>query len=255
MSVGPLFIVRLFVLSAVVMATATAAEPWTGVIEVAETISGPEASGVDQRELERYAHVIEERLRQARDELPKDPPTVARVIREDIGFYEAERDRVVVAHGGELTVGRTYYQIKRERMAMIADGARLIIDRGAGTVAGTVDGQPKQANLAAVPSLEATMVITPGPDYTLQDQVYHTQHVHFTVLTRSFDVDFAPGLPNPYAIGLTDSVDSSDPSKQLAELPGLPILIQSKENGQDTVRSLRVVTIDKRDVSEDAFAP
>jgi phosphohistidine swiveling domain-containing protein len=232
-----------------------AAEPWTGVVEVAETISGPEAGGGDQKELERYAHVIEERLRQARDELPKAPPTVARVIREDIGFYEAERDRAVVAHGGELTIGRTYYQIKRERMAMVTDGARLIIDRGAGTVDGTVDGQAKSANLAPVPNPGALDSYTAGADYTLQDHLYHTRHVHFQVLTRTFDVDFAPGLPNPYAIGLVDAGDASDPAKVLATLPGMPIVIASKENGQDTVRSLRVVTIDQRDVSDDAFLP
>jgi hypothetical protein len=231
------------------------AEGWTGVVEVAETISGPQTGGSEQKELERYAHIIEERLRQAHDELATAPPAIARVIREDIGFYEAERDRVVVAHGGELTIGRTYYQIKRERMVMITDGARLLIDRGANTITGTVDGLPKQATLARIPDQPAPQTFAVGPDYTLQELVYHTRHQEFQLLSRSFSVDFVPGLPNPWALSYAEGTDSSDPATELAKLPGLPVLISSKESGQDLTRSLRVVTIDRHDISEDAFAP
>ncbi len=223
--------------------------PWSGMIAVSETINGPNESGGDQLELEHFAHTIEERLRQARSELAAAPPIIARVVREDIGFYETELERVVAARGGALTIGRTSYLIKGDRMLLHADGARLLIDRTSGEASGLVDGQPKTAKLQAMPAQESLDRYPAGPEML----GYETRRLKRTIKGRSYVIDVAPGLPNPYAIGLIENGQDDDLVRQLSELPGLPMMV-SETSGEAT-RSLCVTCVDRHEVADAVFKP
>jgi hypothetical protein len=237
-------------LAALVQAADEAAPPaWSGMIAVSETINGPEASGGDQHELEHFAHVIEDRLHQARAELATAPPLIARVMREDVGFYEAELERVVAARGGALTIGRTIYFIKGDRMLVIADGARLLIDRAAGTATGMVDGQATTAKLQPLPGRDSLDGAPAGANAL----GYDTHRVSRHIKGRTYTIDVVPDLPNPYAIGLIENGQDSDLVSSLAELPGLPMLVSESSN--EATRSLCVTGVDRRDIADSVFAP
>jgi hypothetical protein len=228
---------------------ATAEPAWSGMIAVAETINGPDASGGDQHELEHFAHVIEDRLKQAHAQLEEAPPMVARVIREDIGFYEAELERVVAARGGALTIGRTIYFIKGERMLLIADGARLLIDRAAGEASGMIDGQSTRVKLQLLPTPDGLDDAPAGPPAL----GYETRRVTRHIKGRAYTIDVAPGLPNPYAIGLIENGQDSDLVRALAELPGLPMMVSESSN--EAARSLTVTGVDRREIADSVVAP
>ncbi|MBA3709118.1 MAG: hypothetical protein H0W83_09910 [Planctomycetes bacterium] len=222
-------------------------ESWSGLVTIVESINGPAASSGDQKELEHFAHTIEDRLKQARAMLTTCPPMIARVIREDIGFYEAELERVVAARGGALTIGRTYYIIKGDRMLLVADGARLLIDRVSGDATGQVEGHPISRKLPPIPDAPA---IDDQPNG--QDMLgYPTKHVVRRARGKSYAIDVALNLPNPYAIGLIEGGQDNDLIHELSELPGLPMMVS--EIGGDAVRSLCVVRVDRHEVADMVF--
>jgi hypothetical protein len=222
-------------------------EPWSGLIVIEETINGPAASGSDQRELERFAHVIEDRLKQARGQLEQAPPMIARVIREDIGFYEAELERVVAARGGAFRLGLANYIIKGDRMLLIADSGRMLIDRLAGEAVGQIEGHQTTKKLQPIPEAPPIDDQPSGPDML----GYPTRHLVRRVRGKSYAIDVAPGLPNPYAIGLIEGGQDNDLVSELAELPGLPMMVS--ELGGEAVRSLCVVRVDRHEVADLVF--
>ncbi|MBA2479696.1 MAG: hypothetical protein H0V44_03460 [Planctomycetes bacterium] len=220
---------------------------WSGLIIIEETINGPDASGGDQHELERFAHIIENRLKQARIQLLQAPPMIARVIREDIGFYEAELERVVAARGGAFRMGRTNYIVKGERMLLIADGAKLLVDRVTGEAAGQVEGHQTMRKLQPIPEPTSLDDHPPGPDML----GYPTRHLVRRIRGKSYAIDVAVGLPNPYAIGLLEGGHENDLVRELAEMPGLPMMVS--EVGGEAVRSLCVVRVDRHEVADLVF--
>lgn len=251
---GPRLAALLLLLAGLATPAASAegdAPAWSGVIAVAETISGRDAEGGDRRELERYARAVEERLRQARAELGKAPPFVARVIREDIGFYQAELERVVAARGGALDVGRTTYFVKGNRLLVVTDGARLVVDRATGEARGVIDGHPRTLKLQPVPAPEAMADATVA-EIVLGAERFAVQRVVRRVRGRSYTIAVAAGLPNPYALGLVESSQHDDLVHALAELPGLPMAVT--ETTGEATRRLAVTSIERRELGDAVFS-
>jgi hypothetical protein len=222
-------------------------DAWSGVISVDETIHGPPIQGGDQRELEHFAMAIQDRVHQARSELVKASPFMARLIREDIGFYQTELDRILAEKGGDLKVGHTVYFISGERMLVISDGARLLFNRG--QVDGVVDGHLLQTRVQDPPDLDT---LDDKPDGETM-QGYRTKRVQRHIRDHTYDIDVAVGLPNPYRIGLLDTAQDIDLMRSLADLPGLPMAIS--EVSGDVQRSLHVDTVTALKVSDDIFEP
>jgi hypothetical protein len=239
----------LALLAAAPLAAADNPPPWSGAIRVEETISSPNANGSDRHELEHYAEVIKERQRQARAELTTAPPVVARVLREDIGFYEAELERIAAAGIGQLTLGRTVYFLKGNRMLISSDGARLVVDRGTGEASGVLDGQPVHAKLQPLPTPEDLGDAPAGQPVCELETRRFTRRIQ----GRAYTIDIAPGLPNPYALGLTDGGQESELVRTLAEFPGLPMLVS--ETTGDVTRSLMVKEVSRVDVADSVFTP
>jgi hypothetical protein len=223
--------------------------PWSGVISVDETINGPPAVGGAQSELDHYAQEITDRLRQAHAQMLIAPPFIARVVHEDIGFYEAELERVTDERGGSLLIGHTTYFIKGGRMLMVSDGDRILIDRAKGTAQGVVDGQPLDTKLQDEPDLD-TMEGAPAGE-TING--YPTKRVTLKVKGRSYILDIAPGLPNPYRIGLMERDQDDDLTHALAVYQGLPMNV-SEASGEATL-SLSVVAVDRRAINDRIFRP
>lgn len=233
------------------MAALPAADPpaWSGVISVEESINTVTVKGGDEHELEHFAIELTERLHQARSQVLVAPPFIARVIREDMGFYEAELEKVAAERGGRMLVGRTTYFIKGPRMLILSDGARMVIDRASGTATGVVDGQPVAAGLQHLPDLEPL----PG---IAGDTIagYPTRHTSLRVKDRTYLVDVAPGLPNPYRIGLMANDLADDLVRGLAEYDGLPMRVVENDDNAAS-RELTVAGVDRRDINDGIFAP
>jgi len=228
-------------------ALGAAEEGWSGVISVDEVIHGPAVQGSDQVELEHFALAMKDRLREAHAELVKSTPYIARVIREDIGFYETELERILAEKGGDLTVGHTLYFIKGERMLVISDGARLLINKG--QVDGIVDGHLIHTRVQDPPDLGSLEGKPEGE--TLQG--FKTRRVQRHIRDKVYDIDVAPGLPNPYRIGLLDSAQDLDLMRSLSDLPGLPMAVS--EVSGEIQHSLHVVNIANPNISDEIFDP
>src|SRR5260221_37933 len=129
------------------------AQEWSGTITVVESLVGPAGvGGSDRAELDDYAKLLRERLQKAQQELHTVPPVVALVLREDIGSYQAELERVVLERGEAIKVGTSVFTIKGGRMLISCDGPRLLVDRAANQEVLYVGGRREVVPLAPIPS-------------------------------------------------------------------------------------------------------
>ncbi len=222
--------------------------PWSGVITVDETIKGPAVQGGDQHELEHLALVITDRLHQARSQVMVAPPFVARVLREDMGFYEAELERVAAEGGGAMLIGHVTYFIKGKRMLIDADGATLLIDRGSNAAIGTVDGQPVNTTLQPLTDPEPLEGAKVGETVL----GYPTKRAELHINGKSYDVDVAIGLPNPFRLGLMPSDAGDDLVAALASYDGLPMNVSEKGA---VSRCLTVTGVERQDINDAIFSP
>ncbi len=247
--VRPSWTLPLLLLAPAQAAEPPPAAPWSGVISVDEIIRGPTAQGGDQRELDHDAQVITDRIKQAHSQILTAPPFIARVVREDMGFYQAELERVAAERGGPLPIGHTTYFIKGGRMLVVSDGDRILVDRSKNLAEGVVDGLPFSAKLQAEPdveSLDGAIAVEPIAGYP-------TRRASIKIKGHSFTIDIALGLPNPYRLGLMERDQDDDLVRALAAYQGLPMLVA--ETSTEVSRSLSVISVDRRDINDRIFRP
>ncbi len=245
------FLLTFWVIAGAQVQAATAsADEWQGVISVEQTLrSSAGVTNEDHAELERLATLLEARLREARASQSTAPPTVARVLKEDIGFFESELERVVIARGGELVLGRTEYLVKNRRLLVASDGLRLDLDRAHQRGTGYVGGVAHPVPLLAIPE---AVDLTGKPDgATAFDRA--TKRTEIREGGRVWQVDVIVGLPNPWALGLLATQQESDLFRALATLPGLPVTIEETQG--EAVRRMRVVKLEARALPDALFAP
>jgi len=230
-----------------------AAAEWSGTITVEERIVGPsDVGGNDRVELDDYLKQLESRLRKARQELPTVPPLVARILRGDVGTYEAELERVALARGGVVAIGSTAFVIRGQRMVVLGNGPRLIIDREHGTAVAAGAGKHETIQLAAAPTPHevdkgATEVAVPALGLT-------AKRVDLKAEGKKCQVLVVLGLPNPYALGLLQyhAEDKESLALALSTLPGLPVLVEYTADG--VAHRWVVKQIDRRPVDESVFS-
>jgi hypothetical protein len=217
---------------ALLLATALGAggaADWTGTITVEESLVGPAAvGGSDRVELEDYARLLRDRLQKAQQEVHTAPLTVRRILLEDIGTYQAELERIVIASGKAIQVGTSVFTIKGARMRVTGDGPRLIVDRPRGQELLYVGGRIEPVALAPLPPLRE--IEKDAQDVQLQG----VAGKRFTMRAegKTLTVVLAPGLPNLYAIGLLSGAPDEKDSiaANLATLPGLPLLVEYRSD-------------------------
>jgi hypothetical protein len=220
--------IRPALLLAIALGAARAAE-WAGTITVEESLVGPAAvGGSDRVELEDYSRLLRERLQKAQQEVRTAPLTVRRILLEDIGTYQAELERIVIASGKAIQVSTSVFTIKGGRMRVTGDGPRLIVDRARGQELLYIGGRIEPVALAPLPPLREI-------DKDAQDvQLQGVPAKRFTMRAegKTLTVVLAPGLPNLYAIGLLGGAPDEKDSiaANLATLPGLPLLVEYRSD-------------------------
>lgn len=222
---------------------------FAGTITVAETIAGEQSSGKDQEELSRYAAMVEARLKQATEQLPSAPPMVATTLREDIGFYRAELEKIVVSRGGELILATSSYRISRGRVLLTAQGVMYRIDRNRNTAQALLpDKSVQDLELAPLPAIDAAGG-EPGPVLLgLQTQRYTR-----VLAGKTYRICLAPGLPNVCALALIRGVTDNELFSGVATLPGMPLLIETQDG--NIVRRIVTTELVAKELPDADFAP
>ena len=222
---------------------------FAGTISVAETIAGDQASGTDQEELSRYAAVIEARLKQATEQLPSAPPMVATTLREDIGFYRAELEKIVVSRGGELILATSSYRISRGRVLLISQGVMYRIDRNRNTAQALLpDKTIQELELAPLPAIDASGA-EPGPVLL----GLRTQRFTRVFAGKTYRIYMAPDLPNVCALALIRGVTDNELFSGVATLPGMPLLIETQDGS--IVRRIVTTELVAKELPDADFAP
>ena len=221
---------------------------FAGVVEMADTISGMQADGGDREEFDRYAKTVDERLQKARADLGTAPPVVAQALREDIGFYQAELERIAASTGKELVLSTFTYRISRGRVALTAPPLVYRIDRNRGIAQCLLpDNTVNEVELISMPEVDAT-----GGDDGPAMFGLRTRRYERTIGGKSYSLIMAPDLPNVCAMGAIAGA-TGELFSGIARLPGMPLLIETKDGG--LVRRLVVTRITPRELPDQEFAP
>lgn len=217
------------------IAAQPAVAPVTVVIE--ETITGTDSQGGDAEELRRIAKLERDRIRRAREELPKLTPALARIARQDIGSAEAELTRVLVSSGETASLGRRTFVLAPGRIE-VDDGAHLIVVDLATHEATLKSGdEPRRFKVLAPAAPRPVSEGTPG------QLVRGRPTVAFpcTVEGKRFTAMVDPSLANPFAVLRLDGTDDDPLAAELARLPGFPLLVE--QPGDKVVRRWTAVEI------------
>lgn len=247
-----LFLALLLMLPALAPAALGATGDWSGTITVQQSMVGPTGViGPDKAELDDYAKLIEERLARAKTDLGTASTVVARTLRADIGVYQAELERIALARGGVVAIGTTTFIIDQQRVAVLSDLPRLVVDRAANQALVMGSDAPEPVALAPLAPL---LVIEPSaPELPLLGLT--TRRIELKAEGKKFTVLVAPSLPNPYALCLLAATAEESDSllAVLATIPGMPMQV---EHGTGEVTHRWVVTgIREKVVDAAAFEP
>jgi hypothetical protein len=234
------------VLCVALLGTARAGE-WSGTIEVVQTLSGREVKAGDRRELDAVTADYEGRLAAARERLKQATPSVARVLREDIGTLEAELERVALERGGTVHIGRTTYVIDGNRVFWDGDEAKVVLDHGQGRARIASGTRRDLLPLKAVPEPHMPDDREEGKPLLGRPTVVVTIKAE----DRTFTVRLIAGLPNPYAQTLLPDVDGKSLQAVLARLPGLPAEVEARD--RNLVQRWTVQRIDEGHVDQGVF--
>ena len=222
---------------------------FAGIVDMAETVSGIKDEHQDQAELERYAKQVEGRVAQARADLASAPPMVAQTLKEDLGFYLAEQDRIAVSSGRELTLSTSTYKVSRGRVALTKGGIEYRIDRNRGTAQARMsDNRVADLELAPLPAVDASGG-EPGPVLL---NLQTTRYVR-VIGGKSYTICLAGGLPNVCALTLMRGATDNDLLAGVARLPGIPLLIETKDG--DVIRRIVATKLTAREVPDSEFTP
>jgi len=223
------------------------AESFSGTITAVESLRGPPET-TDREELERLAATLDARIRQHRESLASAKPLSARILKEDLGFLQAEQERLVLRGGGELSLATTMFTLHQGRLLQVGDDARLQIDRNRNLALADIAGSVRSLALAPLPQPTADAG-KPGP-LTLGRE---TVERHMVINGRKATVLAVAGLPNPWALGLLEGTGEGDLLGVLATVPGLPVVATWDDGG--LTRELRVTAITPGPVDERLFIP
>lgn len=241
-------VMRFPLLSAVLAAGVLNAADWSGTFEVVETVAGPAPAEADRREIEAAAKSLESRLAKAREALKSSSAVVARTYRQDIAHLEAELETLALERGGTVTLGRTSYAVRGQRVAADGDEARVVGDGVAGTAVVVAPGKREKVTLVKTP-------IKPPADAAAGTPVGGIATVRgtFTIGGDTCVATYAPDLPNVYALTRVPAQGSDSLSAALAGLPGLPLEVERRTaRGVQrwTVQKLVAAPIDDRLLSD-----
>ena len=245
----PVLLIPLLTFGLACLLPAASATEFTGVVEMTETISGLQSDGNDRAEFDRYAQLVDNRLKQARADLTTAPPVVAQTLREDLGFYQAELERIAVSTGRELALTTSNYKISRGRVVLITPLVRYRIDRNRGTAQSLLpDGTVADLTLAPLPTVDASGA-SDGPVML----GLATKRFERTIAGRTYLMCMALDLPNVCAMATISGATDDGLMAGVARLPGLPMLIEVHDG--DIVRRLTVTRLEAKPVPDDEFAP
>jgi hypothetical protein len=224
----------LLVLGAVVAGEAD--PPARLVVEYEDRVVGQAAQGADRAEVDAMWQQLEDRLRRARAELPQVPATVARVIREDIGVFEAERERVAALRGGAVVIGTRRFVWEGAHLAMVADDQRVVVDLAAGTALLAMGDQERPVTMQRVGE------VRPVAEGVAAEAIAGRAVLRFsmTIDDRQVQAFVALALPNPFRHVVPAEGDPL--VAELARLPGLPLRVVFKND--DYQRSIEAVRVD-----------
>jgi hypothetical protein len=228
------------------IAAPPAAEPWTGRIEIVETVGGVERKG-DQTEQDAVAKAMQERVNRLRERLKTATPTVARTLRTDLAHLEGDLERLAIERGSTAQTGRTLYAIGPARTLADGDEAKVVIDRAAGVATLSAAGRDESVRVPPPPAPRALDDAKPGPAAFGAP----TRRGKLVVDDRVYVVTLAEGLPNPYALSLLPATAKDPLYAALASLPGLPVEVELKRN--DVVRRWTVKTCEPGPVDESGW--
>ncbi len=230
----------------------TSAADWSGTITLKQSMIGPaNVVGADKSELDDYTKLLKERLARTQVDLTTASKIVARTLRADIGVYTAELERVALAHGGELVIGSTVFVIDRQRVAVLSDLPRLVVDRATNQALVMGAEKPEEMLLAPMPvpiAIEASAPEVPFLGFS-------TRRIEVKAEDKKFTVLVAPSLPNPYAMCLSVAAGEATDSLNvvLASLPGMPVKVESSAG--DVILRWIVLDVVEEKVDQAAFKP
>ena len=226
---------RLSLLLALVTAGFLHGADWSGTFEVVETVAGPAPAAADRREIEAAAKSLEARLGKAREGLKNASAVVARTYRQDIGHLEAELESLALERGGTVTLGRTSYAVRGQRVAADGDEARVVADGAAGTAVVVAPGKRERVSLVKTPPQAPADAVAGPPVGDIA-----TMRGTIKVGGDACMVTYAPALPNVYALTRVPAQGSDSLSAALAALPGLPLEVERR-----TARGVQRWTVQK----------
>ena len=206
------------------------AQEWSGTITQVESMVGPsDVAGSDRAELDAYAKLLDQRLQRARADLRAAPQLVARVLRGDIGTYQAELERVALARGGVVAVAQTSFAISGQKLVVIGEGPRLVVDRTLGRAI-ALDGQ-RRDDVPLAPLPVPIAIDRSAPEVAVAGTT--ARRIEIKAEGRKYTVLVVPDLPNPYALGLLpiNADDKDSLALALAILPGLPVVVEYAAGG------------------------
>jgi hypothetical protein len=226
---------------------AVVGEGFQGRLTMVEVLRGPRATS-EREELEGLARHLEERIRRHREDLVAAGPLSARILKEDLGFLQAEQERIVLRGGGDLAVGTATVIISQGRLLWQADDANLQIDRNRGLGLSETAGVVRKLPLAPPPEVSQEPGV-PGPSAFGRA----TRQYQRVVAGHPCEVVVIPGLPNPWAMSLPEGAAEDDLASTLALLPGLPVVATWTDG--PLIRAWRVTSLEAGPVDERVFIP
>jgi len=186
-----------------------------------ESIVGKPSLGSDRPMVQNLVKLHRDRLVRARAELVTATPAIARLIRADIGAFEAELEHLAVVGGGTLVVGRRIYTVQRDVIAVDSDGTRLEVDplTGQGRSFSSIGAEPTAVRMAPAPSQVPVDRGEPGP------QVVNRATRRFTISadSREYVVLVDTSLINPFSRLIPFDREDAAVTLELAKLPGMPL--------------------------------
>jgi len=209
-------------LMVVIMAPWLMAEEWSGTFEVVETLTGVTPSGEAKRDVDNAVRVLEERVARTREALKTANPALAKALKQDLAALAVELESLALERGGTVTIGLTSYVVAAGRIVVDGDEGRVVADANNGSAVVAIEGRRQTVAL-----------VKPGQSIAPRDAAaanalvgVDTMRGTITVEGQPVAVQWAPSLPNVYALTLLSSHSDKGLHAQLATLPGLPMQVE-----------------------------
>lgn len=235
---------------------------WSGSIDVEEFIFRPTPSEGDEALLNDLAAVLAERIAQRQEQRDAALEPERRLIEQDIIALEADRRQIQQALGGRQELSRTRFVLRDAPLAVAADrgqagtlaradvgGGVLVANWAEGLLRGRdrwqrFEGALPLSSVAPLPLSEEA-----GPEWAAQA----TRRIQLESADGVWEVDYVPGLPNPWAHLVTTDLDAESYPVQFARIPGLPVRCHRPLRGGGSLR-IEVVAIDVYRPADELFA-